>query len=288
MLATPDLRVSPEMAGLGSKLTRNAASLASDPAMVGEYLAWIFSSAKSGGKPSRNLLDGIQVGGFSSFSEYHSVPVFINAAERRFFEQSRFGEGPILDVGANIGLVSLLLARRFPDRVIHAFEPNPTTFETLEANIARNGANKVLCHRYAVSDADGTVMFDNDPIARGTASISRDGSRHAAEVPAITLDSFVAKHAISSIGLLKIDVEGYETLVFRGAKHVLNEIRPSIYFEVCPDLTERAGFGAADPARMLLDAGYDLRRLTDDGTFTPATIDEIEGIVLENWLATPQ
>jgi FkbM family methyltransferase len=288
MLATPDLRVSPEMAGLGSKLARNAASLASDPAMVGEYLAWIFSSAKSGGKPSRNLLDGIQVGGFSSFSEYHSVPVFINAAERRFFERSQFGEGPILDVGANIGLVSLLLARRFPDRVIHAFEPNPTTFETLEANIARNGANKVSCHRYAVSDADGTVMFDNDPVARGTASISRDGSRHAAEVPAITLDSFVAKHAISSIGLLKIDVEGYETLVFRGAKHVLNEIRPSIYFEVCPDLTERAGFGAADPARMLLDAGYDLRRLTDDGTFTPATIDEIEGIVLENWLATPQ
>jgi FkbM family methyltransferase len=276
------------MAGLGSKLARNAASLARDPSMVGEYLAWVASSAKSGGNPSRRLLDGIEIGGFSSFSEYHSVPDFINAAERRFFEQSPFGDGPIVDVGANIGLVSLLLARRFPGRAIHAFEPNPTTFETLEANIARNGASKVSCHRYAVSDADGTVMFDNDPIARGTASISRDGSRHAAEVPAITLDSFVAKHAISSIGLLKIDVEGYETLVFRGAKHVLNEIRPSIYFEVCPDLTERAGFGAADPARMLLDAGYDLRRLADDGTFTPATIDEIKGIVLENWLATPQ
>ena len=276
------------MAGLGSKLARNAASLARDPSMVGEYLAWIASSARSGGHPSRRLLDGIEVGGFSNFSEYHSIPEFINEAERRFFEQSPFGDGPIVDVGANIGLVSLLLARRFPDRAIHAFEPNPTTFETLEANIARNGASKVSCHRYAVSDADGTVMFDNDPIARGTASISRDGSRHAAEVPAITLDSFVAKHAISSIGLLKIDVEGYETLVFRGAKHVLNEIRPSIYFEVCPDLTEQAGFGAADPARMLLDAGYDLRRLADDGTFTPATIDEIKGIVLENWLATPQ
>ena len=277
------------MAGLGSKLARNAASLARDPSMVGEYLAWIASSARSGGNPSRRLLDGIEVGGFSNFSDYHSIPEFINEAERRFFEQSPFGDGPIVDVGANIGLVSLLLARRFPNRDIHAFEPNPTTFETLEANIARNGANRVSCHRYAVSDADGTVLFDNNPVARGTASISRDGGGHAAEVPATTLDSFVAKHAITAIGLLKIDVEGYETLVLRGSQHVLSVIRPSaIYFEVCPALTERAGFDAADPARMLLEAGYDLRRLTDSGALMPATTDEISGVALENWLATPR
>lgn len=277
------------MAGFGSKLARNAASLARDPAMVGEYLAWIASSARSGGNPSRHLLDGIEVGGFSSFSEYHSVPEFINAAERRFFEQSSFGDGPIIDVGANIGLVSLVLARRFPDRTIHAFEPNPTTFETLEANIARNGAKKVSCHRYAVSDADGTVMFDNDPVKRGTASISKDGGGHAAEVPATTLDSFAARHGITDIGLLKIDVEGYETLVLRGSRQVLNKIRPAaIYFEVCPALTERAGFDPADPARILLDAGYDLYRLTDSGALTHAAIDEISGIALENWLATPR
>lgn len=277
------------MAALGSKIVRNAASLARDPAMVGEYLGWIASSARTGGKPSRRLLDGIEVGGFANFSEYHSVPQFINAAERRFFEESPFGAGPIIDVGANIGLVSLLLARRFPDREIHAFEPNPTTFETLEANIARNGASKVSCHRYAVSDADGTVMFDNDPIKRGTASISKGGGNHAAEVPATTLDSFVAKQNISAIGLLKIDVEGYETLVLRGASRVLSEIRPSaIYFEVCPPLTERAGFAVADPARMLAEAGYDLRRLTDTGALTPATLDEVSGVALENWLATPR
>ena len=277
------------MAGLGAKVARNAASLARDPAMVGEYLGWIVNSARTGGNPSRRLLDGIEVGGFANFSEYHSVPEFINVAERRLFEESPFGAGPLIDVGANIGLVSLLLARRFPDRDIHAFEPNPTTFETLEANIARNGASKVFCHRYAVSDADGMVMFDNDPVKRGTASISRDGGGHAAEVPATTLDSFVAEHGIDAIGLLKIDVEGYETLVLRGATRVLNEIRPaSIYFEVCPALTERAGFAATDPARMLIEAGYELRRLTDSGTLTPATLDELPAIRLENWLATPQ
>jgi len=277
------------MAGLGSKMARNAASLARDPSMIGEYFAWVLSSARTGGNPSRRLLDGIEVGSFANFSEYHSVPEFINLAERRFFEQSPFGAGPIVDIGANIGLVSLLLARRFPDRAIHAFEPNPTTFETLEANVARNRASGISCHRYAVSDADGTVLFDNDPVKRGTASISKDGGGNAAEVPATTLDSFIAKQAIDAIGLLKIDVEGYETLVLRGASRVLNEIRPSaIYFEVCPALTVRAGFPAEEPARMLLDAGYELRRLTDTGALTPATLDEIAGVSLENWLATPR
>lgn len=277
------------MAGLGSKVARNAAKLIRDPAMLGEYLAWIVSSIHTGGNPSRRLLDGIEIGHFANFSEYHSIPAFINAAERRFFEQSPFGAGPIIDVGANVGLVSLLLARRFPDRTIHAFEPNSTTFETLEANLARNDAAKVFCHRYAVSDADGTVMFDSDPVKRGTASISNKNGDNVAIVPATTLDTFVAEHKIDTIGLLKIDVEGYETLVLGGARRVLCEIRPSaIYFEVCPILTERAGFSAADPARLLVQAGYELYRLIDNGALTSATLDEIASVKLENWLATPR
>lgn len=277
------------MAGLGSRVACNSARLARDPAMLGEYLGWIVSLVRTGGNPSRRLLDGIEVGHFVNFSEYHSIPAFINAAERCFFERSSFGAGPIIDVGANIGLVSLLLARRFPDRAIHAFEPNPTTFETLEANLARNGATKVSCHRYAVSDTDGTVMFDNDPVKRGTASISRNSGGNVAAVPAKMLDTFVTEHGIDTISLLKIDVEGYETLVLGGARRILDEIRPSaIYFEVCPVLTERAGFSATEPARMLIEAGYDLRRLTDGGVLTPTTLDDIAGVRLENWLATPR
>lgn len=123
------------MAGQGSKLVRNAARLARDPYMVAEYLGWISSSARTWGKPSRRRLYDIEIGGSANFSEYHSVPGFINVAERRFFEESPFGPGPIIDVGANIGLVSLLLARRFPDRDIHAFEPNSTKFETLRPTL---------------------------------------------------------------------------------------------------------------------------------------------------------
>jgi FkbM family methyltransferase len=270
---------------MASKVIRNIASLGRDPKMVGEYLGWMISSAATGGKPTRKLLDGIEISGFTNFSEYHSVPGFINQVERRFFETAPVGDGPIIDIGANVGLVSLLLARRFPDRVIHAFEPNPSTFEALTGNIGRNAAHKVVCHQLAVSDADGTVLFDNDPIKRGTASISTGGI-HAVKVPAITLDSFVSKHGIDTIGLLKVDVEGYETMVFGGAAHVINTIRPaSIYFEVCPPLTEQAGFPADGPAKTLMEAGYDLFRFTDGGDLVPAVPADVAGIILENWLA---
>lgn len=273
------------MTATSPKILRNLASVLRNPAILGDYFGWLTSSALSGGKPSRRLFGNIEIGGFSNFSEYHSVVRFIDEPERRFFE-SFAADGVILDVGANIGVVSLFLARRFPDRVIHAFEPNPTTFEALKANVARNGGKNITCHRSAVSEAVGTVMFNNDPVDRGTASISNGGGAFAQEVPATTLDAFVAEHGIDKVSLLKIDVEGYETLVFRGAQRLLTEIQPAmIYFEVCPPLTERAGFAATEPARMLADAGYALHRLADDGGLIPVVPDDMAGLEYENWLA---
>lgn len=260
------------------------------PKVARDYLGWMLSSARTGGHPTRTLLGGIEIGNFSSFSEYHSVPEFVSEEERRFFETWPVGDGVIVDVGANVGLVSLLMARRFPDRPVHAFEPNPSTFAALEANAARNRAGNIQCHRAAVSEAEGTVLFENDPVKRGTASIALQQGEHSAEVPATTLDAFAAAQGVDRIGLLKIDVEGFETLVLRGAARVLAEVRPAvIYFEVCPMLTESRGFDPAGPAQMLADAGYALSRLGERGAPQPAAPADVASIpLLENWLATPR
>jgi hypothetical protein len=63
---------------------------------------------------------------------------FVNDQERRFFSQLPLVDGTVLDVGANLGIVSVILARRFADRVIYAFEPNPTTYAALQDNLALN------------------------------------------------------------------------------------------------------------------------------------------------------
>lgn len=269
-------------------IARKLGSAARHPRLAAEYVGWLIASARAGGKPSRTLFGGIEIGGFANFSEYHSLPGYVPDTEQRIFENTPIGDGAIIDVGANMGLVSLLLARRFPDRTIHAFEPNPSTFATLEDNLARNKAPHVVCHRMAVCDAGGTIMFDNDPVNRATASISFSENALSTAVPAITLDSFLEAHRIDSVALLKIDVEGFETLVLSGASRMLAEKRAvSIYFEVCPFLTRRAGFDPAAPAQMLLDAGYKLSRLTESGAIKPAKIADIGEIVLENWLAVP-
>lgn len=277
------------MRGSIGKLVRNTARVLRDPGIGVDYAGWLISAARHANQPTRTLLDGIEIGGFVNFSEYHSVPRFISAQERRFFEGFAFGAGSIIDVGANVGLVSLLLARRYPDTVIAAFEPNPTTFAALGSNISRNRANHVTAYQLALADKVGSVMFDTDPIKRGTASITADNTANSQAVPATTLDAFATERGLARIGLLKIDVEGFETLVLAGAKHVLAEVRPSaIYFEVCPVLTERSGFPASGPAQTLVDAGYDLFRFGDDGALQSATPAETAVVSLENWLATPR
>jgi hypothetical protein len=101
------------------------------------------------------------------------------------------------------------------------------------------------------------------------------------------LDDFVAARGIKRISLLKIDVEGFETLVLRGAKHCLRGIRPRvIYFEVYPSGARNAGFNPEEPAQILSDAGYRLQRLSRSGGLVDASPSDVSGIVYENWIAT--
>ena len=84
-------------------------------------------------------------------------------------------------------------------------------------------------------------------------------------------------------------MEGYETLVFRGASRTLAEVRPElIFFEVCPDLTRAAGFDVAEPAQMLVDMGYDLKRLESDTDLMPASPEDTSKVLgFENWIGVP-
>ena len=164
-------------------------------------------------------------------------------------------EGDIIDVGANLGVFCLPLGQRYPHRQIYAFEPDTRTAKALATNAALNGIPLTVMAE-AVADYEGTIMFETRAAARATGSIS---TREGEMVPCTTLDFFIAKLEIHDIGLLKVDVEGFEPLVFRGASHVLANLRPRmIFFEVCPELSERAGFQPNEAASILLRYGYSL------------------------------
>lgn len=139
-------------------------------------------------------------------------------------------EPTILDVGANIGDFSTRIARDYPEAVIHAFEPNPVTFEQLQKNL---GDSQCQLHNLGMGSAHSTMTIYVDPANRSTAlaslypEVMKDihQSDTAEEVPVQigVLDDFCKEQGLGNIDLLKIDTEGHEFEVLRGARQLLTE-----------------------------------------------------------------
>jgi FkbM family methyltransferase len=129
------------------------------------------------------------------------------------------------DLGANVGLYSLLFARRA--RQVVAFEPSPRNLAFLVRTHAANRCENVTVVPWAVSDADGMTRFTAGPnIAQGHLST-------AGEQPTATtsLDSFVRTFGVTP-SLIKMDVEGAELAVLQGASALLREAAPRLVIEM--------------------------------------------------------
>jgi FkbM family methyltransferase len=272
---------------------RNAFNLVSDPKLARDYLRFRLNKIRSNGEIIRQFPeDNLTIGGLSGFSEFHSCANFISNAERKFLNRFSFADGPIIDVGANLGIFSLLLARRFPDRIIYAFEPNPSTFEAMRANLSRNRCPKVQAHQKAIASSDGEISFQANPVDRATTHIVVGDSPidhqeiPIVHVPSVTLDSFIESQPICEVALLKVDVEGYEEIVFKGAERLLSTgIAKTIYYEVDPARTRKAGFDPAAASRRLLAHRYKLHTPDDSGRLRPVELSHIEHVTCENWVA---
>jgi FkbM family methyltransferase len=137
----------------------------------------------------------------------------------------------IIEVGANLGAHTVGLAKIAGKhgRVI-AFEPQRLTFQTLCANIALNSIENVECHWAAVGQTSGVVtvpeVSPHEKFNFGGVTII--GATGGTSVPCSTLDSL---SALSSLNFLKIDVEGMEADVVRGASNLLKQFKPTIYVE---------------------------------------------------------
>jgi FkbM family methyltransferase len=130
-----------------------------------------------------------------------------------------------IDVGANLGYMSSVLAARAGARgQVWAFEPHPTIFGQLERNLDRwkalNRLARVTAHRVALGESPGTATLWTPPRSEFNVGLSRIGGPplaqgEAFQVPVARLDSLLAPE--TRVGLLKVDVEGRELDVLRGA-----------------------------------------------------------------------
>lgn len=160
----------------------------------------------------------------------------------------------VIDVGANIGYHTLRMARAVGNsgRVI-AVEPTTRAVTRLRRNLELNGIRNVGVVVAAVADYDKAAA---DLALQSSYPLSGEKPMEHVRVPVMTLDSLVATSAFERLDFIKIDVDGFEAQVLRGARESLRRFRPVLFFEVTPSSLEAAGESLADMVDSLSTLGY--------------------------------
>jgi FkbM family methyltransferase len=173
-----------------------------------------------------------------------------------------------LDVGANLGFFSLLAAKLVgPSGSVHAFEPVPAQHRHLVENISLNHAANVRVNQVAISDRDGTAeIFVSQSWNAGVHSLFPISDAISDQVTTSTLDRYCSDNDVHQADVVKIDVEGAETLVLRGATGLLGSgRRPFIVLEADDSHARRAGSSLQQVEEILKAAGYDVSQLLGGG-----------------------
>ncbi len=143
--------------------------------------------------------------------------------------------GVVLDIGANIGAITIPLANLYTDTKFYCFEPHPEIFKRLNKNIDLNRLINVIPCQVAVSaDAGSLEFFAQTSYSNMGLSSFMDvkGSNvKKITVECIVADEFIKMHSIHNVSLVKIDVQGLEYLVLKGMSALVKTHRPILVFE---------------------------------------------------------
>jgi FkbM family methyltransferase len=195
-------------------------------------------------------------------------------AETELFGRVIGAEDVCLDVGANVGYFSLLMAQRASRGSVHSFEPQPLTANLLRASLELNGSSNVFVNQCAVGDREGTVSFSKSKDS--AYSSMHDTKRRPVEeqltVPMVTLDDYLEKRGVGRVSVIKVDVEGAEDMVVKGAARLLAapERRPRlVMLELYDPNLEVFGKNISDVVEAMRGFGYAPHVIGDDSGLIP-------------------
>jgi len=168
--------------------------------------------------------------------------------------------GYFIDIGANIGAITLPLCKTRPDISVMAIEAAPWIHAYLERNVLDNSVSNVSLINCALFDQDMLEMDFYSPQDKfGKGSLSNAFTNDAIKVKTRTLDSLLQEGNHQRVDVIKVDVEGFEYFVFKGAKELLSKTNgPMIYFEFADWAEKNAGLTPGAAQEILLDYGYTL------------------------------
>lgn len=194
---------------------------------------------------------------------------FWESKSRKIFSQLSKTSNVVFDIGSYSGIYTLLAAKSNDDVKTYSFEPNPELFKVLSKNIKINRLKNSKIEALAFDENEGVAtLYINHEINTSVASLINNSNKGGSfQVTKTTLDSFVTREKITTIDLMKIDVEGYEINVLKGSLKSLTDFQPIILMESLSkeSLLEQKSF------------------LTKFGYQTPIQI-QGDGFDLNNWI----
>lgn len=183
-----------------------------------------------------------------------------------------------IDVGANIGLISLGIKRNLPSCEIFCFEPGKSQSNYLKKNIEFNKLD-IKTFEVALSNENGQSRFSShDPIhssGDGFFDTGRAGKANSTIVETMTLDTWWEEHQRPKIGLIKIDTEGAEFLILKGARQVINACLPIILLEICHLNLNGFSHNADDVLNELEALNYSVNTIPDNILVTHTNRNEL-------------
>ena len=191
-----------------------------------------------------------------------------------------------VDIGANTGIYSVLVATVNTSSRVYAFEPVVDIFHALHKNVQGNELPNVVAFCEAMGDHVGAVGIEvpKTNLNFPTESSLREGFRpntYTQLTPCTTLERFVSDHRLTEIDLIKVDVEGFEYEVLKDCRRVLSQIRPMFVCEVLHDVLDPR----LEP--LLREHGYLFFHILPSGLQRRDTLVGDEKVLFLNYLFVP-
>lgn len=187
-------------------------------------------------------------------------------------------KGNVIDIGANIGYYTLIMAKT-SDKV-YAFEPDPSNFNILKANISLNKLSNVVLFNSAVTDYNGVVNLHLCEFNRGMHRIypSKWCEGDIIRVNTVKIDDIINER----INFIKLDTEGAELGVLKGMKKLLGNYHPVIMIEFHPPSILECGDNPKDVFDIIVTSGYNNFKLLGTPDINNISYKELEEITFNS------
>ncbi len=209
--------------------------------------------------PSESMYSGIGLLGTYNPFETHILEIILRSGDI------------VIDVGAFIGWYSLLAGKLVGNKGrVFSFEPSHIHFQELTNNIVGNKLHNIKTFNVAVSNKNDKVSFWE--AGRGSSLIEKEAEIHNSfikepiQVTTVTLNDFIEREKIQHIDFIKIDAEGWDLQILKGATNILKKKdAPDIMVEVIDEELKRVGFSADELIRYMESFGYTPYTFTGNG-----------------------